>query len=190
MIVLGELTVDELTIRVTGTSITDSAVRTPGDTEDIVIPNATAANAFYETDKKWLGQVSVEAVAGTAKLCNYGLNKYWDNNNSDFKLLGVEAVWQAGANDATPNLSIIHQKTTGWTYGAGGTPTPPYLVRMNTDHVTEIQCVNGENGAWKRDNLSTVINGADSEGIVIEVFTTANRAFDVNSNINITTSPV
>jgi hypothetical protein len=189
MFVVGAVTVDELTLRVTGTSITDAGVRSAADTEDVVIPDATAADAYFETAKKWLGQVSIEVVSGTPKICNYGFCKYWDNNNTDMTLLGVEATWLAGATDATPNLSIIHHKATGWTYGVGGTPTPPYVVRMNTDHVTEIQTINGEHGAWKRDNLSTVIDGNDSEGIVIEVFTSANKTFDVDTNINITISP-
>jgi hypothetical protein len=188
--VLGEDTVDELTLRVTGTSINDQGTRTPGDTQDIVIPNATSVNAYYETTKKWLGQVTISVVSGTPKLCNYGFSKYWDDNNTNFTLLGVEAVWLAGANDAAANISVIHHKSTGWTYGAGGTPTPPYVSRMNTDHVTEINLVNGEMGAWKRDNLSIEILGGDSEGVIIEVFTSANRAFDINSNINITVSPL
>jgi hypothetical protein len=188
--ILGAATVDELTIRVTGTSITDAAVRTLADTEDIVIPNGTAVDSYFETDKKWLGLVVISVVSGTPKTMNYGFSKYWDDNNTDFKVLGIEATWLCGANDATPNISVIHHKTTGWTFNAGADPTPPYIARMNTDHVTEIQCVNNENGAWKRDNLSVDILGGDSEGVIVEIFTTANRAFGDNSNVNITFSPI
>ena len=50
---------------------------------------------------------------------------------------------------------------------------------MNTDHDTEINVVNGENGSWKRDNLNTTIDGGDSEGSIIEIVTSANRAFEI-----------
>jgi hypothetical protein len=178
-VVLGAVTVDELTIRVTGTSITDAGVRTTSDTEDIVIPNSTAVDTYYETDKKWLGLVSVSVVSGTAKTCNYGWSKYWDNNNSDYRVVGLQATWRGGANDSAPNIELIHHKTTGWTFNSGSSATPPTpIAAMNTDHVTEIQIANNQPGAWKRTNLSTDVEGSGSEGIIIRITTTANRTFE------------
>jgi len=175
-VVLGVQTVDQLTLRITGTSMDDEATRTAGDTEDIVIPNATAVDTYYETTKKWLGQVAISVVSGTAQNCNYGWCKYWDNNNNDFVVVGLEATWLGGANDATPDIRLRHHKSSGWTYNAGSTPTPPTaLSSMNTDHVTEIQVVNNEHGAWKRDDLSTTVSGSGIEGTIIEIVTTANK---------------
>ena len=182
LVVLGATTVDELTITVTGTSITDLGVRTTSDTENIVIPNGTAANAYYETSKKWLGQVTVEATAGTAKTCNYGWSKYWDNSNTDFTVKAIESVWLAGANDTGINIELIHHKDTGWTFNAAAEPTPPTaLASLVGDHSTDDQTVNGEYGAWKRTNLDTDIAGSQSEGVILKVTTTANKSFELGS---------
>lgn len=181
-VVLGATTVDQLTITVTGTTINDEATRTASDTATIVIPSGATANNYYETPEKWIGQITVEATSGTATNCNYGWCKYWDNNNTDFTVKGLEATWRAGANDANPNILLRHHKETGWTYNAGSTPTPPAAIAdMQTDHNTEYQVVNGENGAWKRSSLSTDVDGSLSEGTIIEVVTTANRAFDLGT---------
>ena len=189
-VVLGASTVDELTITVTGTSITDSATRTTSDTDTIVIPSGTSANAYYETDKKWIGQVTIEATAGTAKDCNYGFAKYWDNHNKDFKVVGIEVTWLGGANDASPNIKLRHHSATGWTYNAGSTPTPPTeIAAMATDHSTEDEVVNGENGAWKREDLDTTVQGSVSEGTIMEVVTTQNKTFELG-NILIRLKPV
>ena len=182
MIVLGAQTVDELTLRVTGTSIDDTATRTASDTQDIVIPNTTAVDSYFETSKKWIGQVTITVVSGTAKTCNYGFCKYWDNNNTDFKVKGAEAVWLAGANDAGINIQLLHHNATGWTFNAAAEPTfPTPIAALQTDHVTEYQAVNGENGAWKRTDLSQAVSGSGSEGVLFCVVTTANKAFELGS---------
>lgn len=180
-VVLGADTVDELTIRVTGTSITDAAVRTTTDTEDIVIPNATSANAYFETDKKWLGQVTITVVSGTAKTCDYGFSKYWDNLNNDFTVTGLEVTWLGGANDSGANIELLHHKTTGWTYtGSGATPPTP-LAAMDTDHSTESEVGSGVQGAWKRTGLATDIDASGSEGTLWRITTTANNAFNLGT---------
>lgn len=169
-------------IRITGTSITDEGVRTAADTEDLTVDDAGAAGAYYETTKKWVGQVSIAKQSGPDILCNYGGTKYWDDNNEDFKVTGVDVTWLGGANDANPNLILRHHKATGWTYNAGSAPTPPTgIASMNTDYVTEIQVSNGEEGAWKRINLSVNVNGSGAEGLIIEVITTANKAFELGN---------
>ena len=182
MLVLGALTVDELTIRVTGTSITDAGVRSAADAEDIVIPDATGADAFFETTKKWIGQVTITVVSGTAKPCNYGWAKYWDNHNTDFRVTGLEATWLGGANDAAPDIQLLHHKATGWTFNAAAEPTPPTpIASMDTDHGAESQIVNGEVGAWKRSNLSVDVDGALSEGVIWKIVTSANRAIELGN---------
>jgi hypothetical protein len=169
-------------IRVTGTSITDSGVRAAADTQDLTVDNAGAAGTYYETSKKWLGEVEVEKIAGPDLLCNYGYCKYWDNNNSNFKVLGFEATWLGAANDALPDIKLRHHRGTGWTYNALAPPDPPTeIASMVTDYVNEIEIINNEEGAWKRDNLSTAVEGGDSEGTIIEVETSSNRTYAIGN---------
>jgi hypothetical protein len=181
-VVTGATTVDELTIRVTGTSINDNGVRVTSDTDDIVIPNATPVDSYFES-KKFIGQVSISVVSGTATQCNYGWSKYYDRNNTDFRITGLEALFTGGANDSNANLSLIHHKQTGWTYNAGAAPTPPAAIAdMQTDYATEYQVKNNEPGAWKRGNLNTIVEGSAAEGIIIQIDTTANKTFEPGLN--------
>jgi hypothetical protein len=171
-------------IRITGTSITDAGVRAAADTEDLTVDDAGAAGTYYETTKKWIGQVTIAKQSGPDLLCNYGFCKYWDNNNSDFKVLGFEATWLGAKNDATPDILLRHHKATGWTYNNAAAPTPPTeIASMATDHNTEIRIRVDEEGAWKRANLSTVIGGSGGEGTIIELITTTNRTFAIGNFI-------
>lgn len=169
-------------IRITGTSMLDDTTRTPGDTEDLTVDDAGAAGVYYETVKKWVGQVTIAKISGPDILCNYGGAKYWDDNNTDFIVIGVDVTWLGGANDGAANLILRHHKATGWTYNAGSVPTPPAAIAdMNTDYVTEIDILNGEEGAWKQTNLAVNVNGASAEGLIIEVVTSANKAFEIGN---------
>lgn len=169
-------------IRVTGASVMDSGVRVATDTEDLTIANDGAAGAYYETVKKWIGQVAIEKISGPDLLCNYGYCKYWDNNNTDFRLVGFEATWIGARNDTAPNVRLLHHKADEWTYNAGSTPSPPTAIAsMVADYNTEIQIRADEEGAWKRDNLTTMINGANSEGTIVEITTTTNNTYAVGN---------
>ena len=169
-------------IRVTGTSITDAGVRTTSDTQDLTVDDAGAAGTYYETSKKWIGLVTIAKISGPDLLCNYGFCKYWDSNNTDFTITGFEATWLGAANDSSPDIELLHHKTTGWTYNAGSTPTPPTAIAsMATDYVTEIQIRTDEEGAWKRANLSQAIAGSGSEGTIICITTTSNRAYAIGN---------
>ena len=110
-------------LTVTGTSITDAGVRTEGDSEVLKLSDA-ATGAYYETGKKWLGEVTIEKTAGTDRLVNYGWCKYWDNRNSDFYMVGGEATWM-GDLTSTIDLIMYHHKAEGWTYSSTTAPTPP-----------------------------------------------------------------
>ncbi len=189
-VVVGDATVDELTLRVTGTSIDDAAVRTTSDTEDIVIPNSTGVNSYFETDMKWIGQVTITVVSGTAKTMNYGFVKYWDNNNKDFLVTGFEATWVGGANDTGADINLLHHRATGWEFVSGGEPIPPSAISsMSEDYVTERQVFNAEPGAYKRDNLSIAVNGGNGEGIIIAIKTTANKTFETPGNLLVRVRP-
>lgn len=179
MVILGATSAN-MAVTVAGTSITDDGIRTGSDTETISCIGA--ANDYFETNKKWIGQVTYSLASGTGVVINAGFAKYWDNQNTDFTVTGCEATWYAGANDSGANIEIIHHKPTGWTYGAGGAATPPTAIAgMNADHVTEKNLVNGKPGAWKRTNLDTDVQGAGSEGIIWRVTTGANKAFELGN---------
>lgn len=169
-------------IRVTGTSMTDGGVRATPDTEDLTADDAGAAGAYYETSKKWIGTVAVEKISGPDLLCNYGFCKYWDNNNTDFRLIGFEATWLGARNDTGADIRLLHHKASGWTYNTGSTPSPPTAVAsMATDYNTEKEIRGAEEGAWKRDNLATAVGGGNSEGTIIEITTTTNNTYAVGN---------
>ena len=183
IIVLGSASTD-MRVRVSGTSITDKGVRTASDTQDVLCVGPV--NSYFETSKKWIGTVSYSLVSGSGVVINAGWAKYWDFGNTNFKVVGCEATWIAGASDSTADIELIHHRASGWTYGAGGSPTPPTpIAGMNTDHVTENNIANNEPGAWKRTNLNTSIDGAGSEGTLWRVTTGANKAFELG-NLEIT----
>ena len=161
-------------IQVSGTSITDGGVKVAADTVLMEIPFDSGANAYYETEEKWLGEIGIDGTDGgfDVTLCNYGFTKYWDDNNNDFTLVGIESTWKAGATDAAADIIIRHHRTTGWTYNAGAEPTPPTAIAsLQTDYGLGV--VSGEQGAWKRDNFDTDVDGTGREGLLIELTTGA-----------------
>lgn len=182
LVVLGATSTD-MVVRVTGTSITDAGVRVTSATEDINTSGGSA-NDYFETSKKWIGQVSYTLQSGTGVIIDAGFAKYWDNNNTIYDLAGLEATWIGGANDSAINIELLHHKATGWTYGGGGTPTTPTAIAaLATDHSTEADAVDREPGAWKRTNLTTEIDGVNSEGIIWRVTTGQNKAFELGNLI-------
>ena len=169
-------------IRVTGTTINDSGTRATAVDVDITVDDAGAAGTYYETTQKWLGQVTVAKQSGPDLLCNYGYCKYWDDNNTNFKVVGIEATWLGAKNDNTPDIKLRHHKADGWTYNIGASPDPPAEVAsMATDHDTEIFIKVAEEGAWKRDNLNVNIRGGDGEGTIVELATTTNRTYAIGN---------
>jgi hypothetical protein len=177
-IVLGASSTD-MVVRVTGTSFDETtAVRVPGDFQDIDTSGGVL-NDYFETPKKWIGQVTFSLQSGTGVAINDGLCKYWDNQNSDFRITGLEVTGRAGANDSAPNFEVIRHRPIGWTFVAGNSALPPPVVAdMQTDYVTEYQFKNNEEFAWKRIGLSEEINGSGSEGLVLRVTTTSNKSIE------------
>ncbi|KKK64498.1 hypothetical protein LCGC14_2983570, partial [marine sediment metagenome] len=120
--------------------------------------------------------------SGPDVLMNYGFCKYWDNNNTHFKVAGMEATWLGAKNDNTPDILLRHHKAIGWTYNNAAAPTPPPpIASMATDHNTEIFIVNNEEGAWKRDDLTDNVHGEITEGLIIELQTTTNRTYAIGN---------
>lgn len=189
----GSVDTGSCSIVVSGTSITDAGVRTTSDSETIVSDiTAMTTNAYYETNKKWLGQITYTLTpAGGASTYsadfNYGFAKYEDFGNKDFTITQIEAVGYAGANDSNFDIQLIHHKDTGWTYSAaafvsGNTP----VESLVNDHSTDDEIDNGYHFAWKISNLSTDVNGSLLEGLLVRMVTTANNAIQyVNIHVGI-----
>jgi hypothetical protein len=177
-IVLGASSTN-MVVRVTGTSVDEAGNRADPDTEDIDTSGGVL-NDYFETSKKWVGQISYSLQSGTGVIINNGLCKYWDNQNSDFRITGIEVTGNAGASDSSPNFIVRRHSTVGWTYNVGAEPTPPVGVAdMQTDYDTEYEFVTGEPFAWKRIGLSEEIAGGDGEGLICEIKTTANKAVEI-----------
>lgn len=174
-LVLGASSTD-MYVTISGTSMTDEGVRVSDDTEELATGGGST-NDYFETSKKWIGTVNYFLASGTGVTINNGLVKYWDNRNSDFRIVGVEVVGLAGANDSGNDILVRHHKATGWTYNVGAAPTPPTeLASMNTDYSTEGNYVNNEQFAWKRVDLNVAIGGNNGEGFIGEIVTGANNA--------------
>jgi len=168
-LVTGAIAVGEVQVTVSGTSITDDGVRTGSDSEVIVIPDGTPANSYFETAKKWNGQVPIETTSGTPISCNYFWSKYHDVGNTDFIIGLVEALWISDSTDSGSNIELLHHKAGGWIYNAGGGPTiPTAIASRSTDYGAENTHEVGS-GAWKRTDLSVLINGSNSEGFLFRI---------------------
>jgi hypothetical protein len=175
-------------LRVNGVSINDQGTRTPGDTETIIADiTAAALDDYQETSKKFLGQVTFElfTVSGSPTVFsldfNYGFSKYDDWGNTDFTLTDIEAVGFSGANDSNFDIKLMHHQSSGWSYSAAAfTPITAAntIVSLVGDHSTDDQLASSQHAAWKRDNLSTAINGSDSEGFLVFISSSANNAVE------------
>lgn len=184
----GSVNAGQVGLRVNGVSITDQGVRTAGDSETLTDDiTSVAANQYLETDKKFLGTVTYElfTVDGSPATFsldfNYGFAKYDDWGNNNFKLTDIECVGFAGANDSNFNISLIHHRSTGWTYSAAAfTPITAArtIASLVGDHVTDDELALNTHFAWKRDNLSTDIDGANGEGFLIFLDTSSNNSIE------------
>lgn len=169
LIVLGAVSVDEITLTITGTSIRHDGTRTGGDTDTITIPNATPANTYFQTTKRFIGQVTIQTTAGTAKSCNYGFAFAWQNHRRDFLLRDIEIGWTGAVNDAGADLIVRHHTATGWTYNAAAAPTPPTPVfRLTTVYGAESDIKAQEAGAVRRTALNLAIDASGIEGLIFE----------------------
>jgi len=180
----------DLVITVTGISITDAGVRNGSDSE-VIVSDATAMSTdeYFETTKKWLGQVTytLSSTAGStyAATFNYGFCKYDDYGNRDFKVTDFEVVGFAGANDTDFDAILYYHSSTGWTYHATAfVPGGPKICQLSTDHSSDDQLFSSEHFSYKRSSLSTSISGSDAEGVIALITSSANNAIEY-ANIHI-----
>ncbi len=172
-------------VTVSGTSVSDAGVRQTSDTEVLVADNTAAAtNQYFETTKKWLGQVTL-TIATTGDRTtfdlsgNYGFTKYEDFGNNDFTVNDFEVVGLAAANDSSFDLELLYHSAAGWTYSAAAfVPGGTVLAKMSTTHSTESDIDNNVPFAFKIERLSQVVHGGASgqEGVVVRITTGQNNS--------------
>jgi hypothetical protein len=170
--VTGGVPAANVRIRVTGASIDDSGVRVAADTEDLVIPAGTPINSYFE-GKKWLGQITITRISGPAIQFNYGYAKYWDNNNSDFRLIGFDATWRGFVADPAIDIQVLHHRPVGWTFVPAGAPIPPPAAgSLAADYAPDNAVIAGEEGAWKCSDCNVDVAGSRTEGVICSLSTT------------------
>ena len=176
----------DLVLTATGASIDDEGNYNGADTQ-VLIADALlatfATNTYGETPKKWLGQITItlSSTGGGTFNCsfNYGYAKYEDLMNQALSLTGLEVSGFAGANDTGFNIRLLYHSPVGWTYNASAfVPGGTVLANLNTDHSTDSELKNGEPINYKRTDLNQDVDGANGEGLVIEITTTANKAVE------------
>lgn len=172
-------------IEASGTSITDAGVETVSDTEILIADITTlTANQHIETTKKWTGIVTftLQNAGGSTQTTfaadiNYGLSAYEDRLNRDFTVTGLTMQISGGASDTGFDVELLQHHDTGWTYAATGfVAGDGAIATFTVDNATNNNLVSGEPARWKRDDLSTVINGSANEGYIVRITTTANNA--------------
>lgn len=171
----------DLVLTVSGTSITDAGVRTTSDTEIIVADtDAAITNQKFETTKKWLGQVTFTLTGSAGAFTfNYGHVKYDDFGDKDFTLTDFEATGFASANETDLNIEVLHHAADKFVYHATAfVPNATPLFSLGTDYGTDNNIGSGEYFSYKRNGLSQVILGDDSEGLLIRVTTAVNNSIN------------
>ena len=176
----------DLVLTVTGASIDDEGNYNGSDTQVLVadaLLATFATDTYGETVKKWLGQttITLSSTGGGTFNCsfNYGYVKYEDLMNQALSLTGLEVSGFAGANDTGFNMRLLYHSPTGWTYNASAfVPGGTVLANQNTDHSTNSELRNGEPINYKRTDLNQDVDGANGEGLIIEITTTANKAVE------------
>jgi len=169
-------------LRVTGIEDSENGVQIAAQT-GIVTEDITtlSADTYYETSEKFSGQVTFElyVVSGSPTTYsldfNYGFSKYEDIQNQDFTITAFEAVWRGAANSSL-DIELMHHKATGWTYAATGfEPGNGNICKKSDDQGLAGNAESGGDGAYKRVNLDTFIDGNGSEGLLIKVVAGANN---------------
>lgn len=178
-----------LVLTVTGTSITDAGVRTTSDSEVVVADcRISSTDQYYETTKKWLGQITYTLSSDGAAWnydFNYGYCKYCDFGNRDFTIESFEIDTYAAASDSAFEIEILHHRSTGWTYHATAfVPGNGSLNQLSTDYSTDNQLSSGDWSFYKRAGLAHTIIGSASEGFLVRVTTGTNNSVQIlNSNV-------
>lgn len=156
-------------LTVSGTSIDEDGNLTTSDSE-IIFSGTTTLNEYYETTKKWLGTVTY-TITGTSGsyTFNYGFAKYDDFGNVDFTVTNFEMTGRSSVAASNTDIILYHHIPTGFTYSAASfNPYPDKICSMIDDYSSSYSGLDNEGYfAYKRTNLSQIVYGSGSEGIVI-----------------------
>ena len=190
---VGTVDTGVVSLVVSGTSIDDTGVRTTSDSETILADITTSStDAYYETSKKWLGQITytLTIVSGApttyALDFNYGFSAYDDWAQVDLIVEEFEITGIAGANDTGFEAVLYHHDDEDWNYAATGfTPTPHVIVSSVTDLGGDDNLTNNLPFKYKRTGITHVVNTSQGdEGVIARITTSANNAISF-ANIQI-----
>lgn len=181
---------DDLVLTVSGTSITDAGIRIETDSQVIVSSAADSdLNEYYETPKKWLGEIAftLSSTGGTVFSYDFNLGycKYEDWGNRNFTVTDFECTGNPNRNDNSFDIELLYHKTSGWIYDAVSfIPGASPFCQMTDIHITESDLDADKPFAFKLAGQSLSVNGNDSEGILIRVTTGVNNSvFYMNIHI-------
>jgi len=169
-IVLGSIPAGAETVTLTGTSVDDNGVRTPGDAEVLAVPGGSAVDTLFQSTKRWVGPVTFTPTGGL--VFNYGFVAFQSEGDTNFTVRFVDASWQVRgtASTASGDVALIHHRASGWTFVGGGPPVPPPpIASLAADYAPDNTFTPGEYGSWRRDNIGTVVLGNDEEGVFLRV---------------------
>ncbi len=185
---------DPVILTVSGTSITDAGVRVAGDSEMLIADGiGVESNQYFETTKKWIGQITYALSSGDEALFsldfNYGFANYENFSGQVFTVTDFQCLGLANANDAGFDVELLHHKQTGWTYSLSVfVPGSGVIVGMNATYSTEQDIDIGKQFAFKRSGLITSVQGDAREGILIRMTTGADNSvsyMDTHVGVNL-----
>lgn len=183
----GSVDAGTVSIVVSGTSYDpDTATRITSDAETIVADiTSMATNAYYETSRKWLGQITYTLTpAGGATTYsadfNYGFANPEENEGVDFTVVSMHCQIDGEATDTGLDIELLHHKPTGWTYSAAAfVPGDGPIARCTTDLSTDCKIIGGEYFNYQNKSMSTLVDATNGEGVVIRVTTGANNSIGI-----------
>ena len=176
-----------VTVTVSGASIDDNGLLTPGDSEVLFTgaPGALNVNQYYQTTKRWAGTVTYTLTTdGTAATCdfNYGLCQYERMNSDGISINLVEIYGMANTTDAAFDVEVIKHDPANWTYAATGFDIPNPVASMAGDYGAFAGIVADNAFSWRRGGpVDTLDTG---EGVILRINLGVNRAVSfVNAKI-------
>lgn len=174
----------DLVLTVSGTSIATDGTRTGSDSE-VIVADCTAAttNAFYQTSKRWIGQITFTLTStGGATFgfdFNYGFARIDNVLGTDFNVIGLECEGDSNTSDTSFDIELIYHNTSDWTYSAAAfVPGSTVLCSMANDYAPENNLNAGDYFSYFRSNLFQPVNGDDGEGVIIRITQGANNVIE------------
>ena len=154
-------------ITVTGHSIDEATgTITSNDTEVINI----TANGYYQTDKAWVGTVTLSVASGKSCTITLYRTTYWTYNNQDFNLSNIRIEFMPSS--ATWKLETIIYKVEN-----SGDLTQLFNKNLQSSDTYPLASEN-ISGKYEQE-LSSIISGSQNEGIIVVVDQTSLYNFNL-----------